>query len=74
MMGKACIGICGRYDTTGFAGYARGYKWCSRCHLFIKVHTVMCPCCGGFLRIVKRGPKPVGGLQSVLQKAQEITL
>jgi len=49
-MGRECLGICGRYDTTGFAGYTKGYKYCTRCYLFIKVTTVMCPCCNAFLR------------------------
>jgi len=46
-----CIGICGRYDTTGFAGYCKGYKWCTRCHLFIKQESNVCVCCKTPLRM-----------------------
>lgn len=46
-----CIGICGRYDTTGFAGYSKGYKWCTRCRLFIKLESKMCVCCKTQLRV-----------------------
>lgn len=46
-----CLGICNRYDTTGNAGYSKGYKWCTRCHLFIKVSSIMCPCCKTQLRV-----------------------
>lgn len=50
-MGRECIGICGRYETTyNRAAYSRGFKWCARCRSFIKITTVMCPCCNGFLR------------------------
>jgi len=46
-----CLGICNGYDTTAHAGYAKGYKWCTRCHLFIRVSGVMCPCCKTQLRV-----------------------
>lgn len=49
-MGTHCIGICDHYDTTGFAGYVKGYKYCTRCNLFIKVTSIKCPCCNTFLR------------------------
>jgi len=45
-----CLGICGRYDTVGFAGYQKGYKWCTRCSLFIKEEGIKCPCCKTALR------------------------
>ncbi len=50
-MGKECIGICNRYETTyNRKAYARGFKYCARCRTFIKITLRMCPCCGGFLR------------------------
>ena len=50
-MGRECLGICGRYETTYNRGaYARGFKHCSRCYLFIKVSENVCPCCKTPLR------------------------
>lgn len=46
-----CNGMCERYDTCGFAGYTKGYKWCSRCRLFIKQESKMCECCKTQLRV-----------------------
>jgi len=50
-MGRACIGICGRYETTYNRGaYERGFKYCSRCYSFLKIDENICPCCKTPLR------------------------
>lgn len=50
-MGKECIAICNRYETTHRKNaYSRGFKYCARCSLFIKVTSIKCPCCNTFLR------------------------
>ena len=70
-MGKECIGICGRYETTGWRGYTRGFKWCSRCYLFIKISTIMCPCCGKFLRISPHTKKSENKILLVPRKGEK---
>ena len=56
-MGRGCMGICGRYETTyNRNAYSRGYKFCTECRLFISTQTVMCPCCNGFLRVKSHQP------------------
>ena len=63
-MGKECIGICSRYETTyNRQAYARGFKYCARCKTFIKIVLRMCPCCGGFLRTKSHQNSP--SIQSV---------
>jgi len=54
-----CLDICGRYDTTSSKGYTKGFKWCTRCHLFIKVSSKMCPCCKTQLRVKSFQHKPL---------------
>jgi len=57
MMGKECIGICERYETThNRNAYDRYFKYCAKCRLFIKILTIMCPCCNGFLRTKSHQP------------------
>lgn len=46
-----CLGICNRYETIRTGGYVKDFKWCTRCHLFIKVSSVMCPCCKTQIRV-----------------------
>ncbi len=54
-----CLGICERYETTGVAGYVKGFKWCTRCHLFIRASTRICPCCKTQLRVKSRETLPI---------------
>lgn len=56
-MGKGCIGICNRYETTHHReAYGRGFKYCAKCRLFIYIQTIKCPCCKGFLRVKSHQP------------------
>jgi len=59
-MGTECIGVCNRYETTyNREAYSRGFKYCARCRTFIKIQTIMCPCCNGFLRTKSHQSKPM---------------
>jgi len=56
-MGRGCIGVCSRYETTYHReAYSRGFKYCVECRLFIQLETIKCPCCNGFLRVKSHQP------------------
>jgi len=46
-----------RYIVKRKASYADGYKYCSRCRLYIKIDGVRCPFCGALLRSSPRKKK-----------------
>lgn len=54
-----CLGICQRYETTGDKGYKKGFKFCTRCGLFIKLSSRICVCCKTQLRVKNREHPPL---------------
>lgn len=41
------------------AKYENGYKYCSRCNVFVKIDGGRCPYCWGVLRLSSRRKKTV---------------
>lgn len=69
-MGK-CLNICERYETThNRNAYARGFKYCAKCRLFINFTMIMCPCCNGFLRTKSHQPNK-SNMKMIIVKKRE---
>jgi len=52
----ACKGICLSLDVAkqSHGRYAKGWKRCSRCDIYIKWEGLRCPCCSSKLRTMPR--------------------
>ena len=59
-VGMTCRNMCLRAGITGHNGslYEKGFKYCTRCAIYIKTEATRCTCCGNVYKIRSRGHAP----------------